>query len=120
VPSDRAPEPVDRTRAVLGHIRENIVLAQGFLGGLDATGFAADLRTRYAVTRCLEIISEASRRLDPGLRARHPQIPWPQVAAAGNIFRHEYEGVRPEVLWRTVKDALPPLLAAVDAELSNA
>jgi uncharacterized protein with HEPN domain len=32
------------------------------------------MKTVYAVTRCLEIISEASRRLPADLKARHPSI----------------------------------------------
>jgi uncharacterized protein with HEPN domain len=34
-----------------------------FTEGFDYEAFVADPRTVYAVTRCLEIISEASRRL---------------------------------------------------------
>jgi uncharacterized protein with HEPN domain len=45
------------------------------------------------VTRCLEIISEASRRLPDGLKARHPAIAWKEMAGAGNIYRHDYEDV---------------------------
>jgi uncharacterized protein with HEPN domain len=41
------------------------------------------------VTRCLEIISEASRRLPESLKARHPEIPWKQIAGAGNVYRHD-------------------------------
>ncbi|HEY0524017.1 MAG TPA: HepT-like ribonuclease domain-containing protein [Stellaceae bacterium] len=51
--------------------------------------FVADLRTVYAVTRCLEIISEALRRLPDDLKARHPQIPWRDIAGAGNVYRHD-------------------------------
>jgi uncharacterized protein with HEPN domain len=42
----------------------------------------------YAVIRSLEIISEASRRLSDELKARHPGIPWREMAAAGNFYRH--------------------------------
>ena len=48
-----------------------------------------DLMPLYAVTRCLEIISEASRRSSDELKARHPQIRWKEMAAAGNFYRHE-------------------------------
>lgn len=71
------------------------------------------------MVRCLEIISEASRRLDPALRGRIAGIEWPKIAAAGNVDRHEHEGIRTDVLWRTVQQALPPLLAAVEAELAR-
>ncbi|MET4364243.1 uncharacterized protein with HEPN domain [Bradyrhizobium sp. LB8.2] len=73
----------------------HIDLAIEFAGGLDRDAFAADLRTVYAVTRCLEIISEASRRLPDDLKTRHPAIAWKQMAAAGNVNRHNYEDVAP-------------------------
>jgi uncharacterized protein with HEPN domain len=56
MPSRHAAGPL---RDILHHID----LASQFVHGFDRDGFKADLRTVYAVTRCLEIISEASRRL---------------------------------------------------------
>jgi uncharacterized protein with HEPN domain len=44
-------------------IAHHIGLAVQFTAGFDYEAFVADPRTVYAVTRCLEIISEASRRL---------------------------------------------------------
>jgi len=73
----------------------------------------------FAVIRCLEVISEASRRLDSETRARHPELPWAQIAGAGNVYRHDYPTVRPDVIWNTVHQALPPLLAMIDAELAR-
>jgi uncharacterized protein with HEPN domain len=68
---------------------------------------------RYAVTRCLEIISEASRRLPDELKARHPAIAWREMAAAGNIYRHEYEDVAARRVWLTLTMSLPLLQEAV-------
>lgn len=79
--------------------------------------FRRDIRTVYAVTRCLEIISEASRRLPKPLKARHPAIPWTDIAGSGNVYRHSYEDVLEQILWQTVKNALQPLLAVVEDEL---
>jgi uncharacterized protein with HEPN domain len=69
------------------------------------------------VTRCLEIISEASRRLPRAFKERFPEIPWKQVAGSGNIYRHAYEDVQERRVWATIHEALPPLRAVVDAEL---
>ncbi|UWU69698.1 DUF86 domain-containing protein [Bradyrhizobium sp. NC92] len=66
------------------------------------------MRAVYAVTRCLEIISEASRRLPEELKARHPAIAWRQMAAAGNVYRDNYEDVAANLVWETVQQALPP------------
>lgn len=68
--------------------------------------------------RCLEIISEASRHVAAEAKGRHPHLPWKQIAGAGNVYRHAYHAVRPEGVWVTVRTALPPLLAAVEAELA--
>ncbi|MGD0192188.1 MAG: HepT-like ribonuclease domain-containing protein [Rhizomicrobium sp.] len=56
-------------------IRGNIALAQKFIDGLSYEAFVADMLVFYGVTRCLEIISEASRRLPEELKAGHPEIP---------------------------------------------
>ena len=71
----------------------------------------------YAVTRALEIISEASRRLPAAMKARHPEIPWMDVAGAGSVYRHDYEDVRQRHVRITVQKHLPPLLAVVEQEL---
>jgi len=80
-------------------------------------GFCDSNLAFYAVTRCLEIISEASRRLPPDLKARHPTIPWSEMAGAGNVFRHDYEDVQHRLVWGTVQTRFGALLEAVEAEL---
>ena len=101
----------------LGDIRENIGLAFSFIGQASFEQFCRDRRTAYAVTRCLEIISEASRRLSPELKGRYPHIRWQGMVGAGNVYRHEYEQVGDKAVWDTVHESLPPLLAVVDGEL---
>ena len=73
----------------------------------------------YAVTRALEIISEASRRLPADFKARHPQLDWTAVAAAGNIYRHEYETVDAVLLSNTARAGLDFLEATVRDELKR-
>ncbi len=109
----------NRTHLALLDIRDNIRLARDFAAGLSFDAFAADRRTFYAVTRYLEIISEAARRLPASLRNRHPELPWRAVMGAGNIYRHDYDNVVEEIVWRTVQHSLTPLLAAVESELAR-
>jgi uncharacterized protein with HEPN domain len=78
---------------------------------------ANDTRTVYAVTRCLEIISEASRRLPDEIKMRHPPIAWKAMAGAGNVYRHEYEDVAAQLVWDTSQLALPPLRDVIAQEL---
>jgi uncharacterized protein with HEPN domain len=109
----------ERSREALGHIRENILLAQAFAKGQDERGLAADTRTLCALVRCLEIISEASRRLTPAVKERHPDQPWARIAAAGNVYRHVSHDLSIADVLRIVEGRLPTLLAAVEAELAR-
>jgi uncharacterized protein with HEPN domain len=79
--------PSDPSHGYLIHIRDNIRLAQGFVEAISYAEFHADTRTVYAVIRCLEIISEASRRVAQEVKSRHPELPWSDMASAGNIHR---------------------------------
>ena len=98
----------------------HIDLAMRFADGFDQAAFQGDTRTIYAVTRCLEIISEASRRLSDELKMRHPTIAWRQMASAGNIYRHDYEDVAARYVWETVRlSFLPPLRAVIMTELGQ-
>jgi hypothetical protein len=60
--------PSRDTASVLETIAANVDLARRFIEGLSREDFLVDVRAQYAVTRCLEIISEASRRLPEELR----------------------------------------------------
>jgi uncharacterized protein with HEPN domain len=55
--------PSERTDGPLHDILHHVHLADQFCDGYDLARFKSDIRTIYAVMRCLEIISEASRRL---------------------------------------------------------
>jgi uncharacterized protein with HEPN domain len=107
----------DIERDALEDIRDNISRAMRFIDGFDLDGFLADDKTFYAATRCLEIISEASRRLPSTFKDRFPDIPWKDVAGSGSIYRHNYEDVQERRIWKTIHEALPALRAVVDAEL---
>ena len=109
----------DTGKTALGDIRCFIDLIESFLEGYDHQRFAGDLRTFHAIIRCLEIISETSRRVPEDVKARYPTIQWRQMAAAGNKYRHEYEDVAQQVVWATVHDALPPLRAIINVELAS-
>ena len=101
----------------LQDIRDNITAIREFLSGMDIDAFLSSRRTTYAVTRALEIISEASRRLPDEFKARYPAIDWSAIAAAGNVYRHEYETVDDLLLWHTAKQSLDVLETAVGEEL---
>jgi uncharacterized protein with HEPN domain len=107
----------DRSRQALIDIRDNCLLAKSFIDGKSADEFQSDQKLFYAVTRCLEIVSEASRRLDDDMHQRHSDLPWRDIASAGNIYRHVYHNLTATEVWVTATKDIDPLLAMVEAEL---
>ncbi len=118
----RLPTPSMRSKSPYGALADmlhNIDLARSFVAGISFETLRSDRRTLYAVIRCLEIISEASRKLPDSLKARHPNILWAEMAAAGNFYRHNYDDVLDHLVWRTVQHSLEPLRVAVAQELNS-
>jgi uncharacterized protein with HEPN domain len=104
-------------RIVLEQMLEAIVDIEQITAGRSFETYAADRTARRAVERCIEIVSEASRRLPPGLKDRHPTIPWPKIAGIGNVLRHDYDVVNDATIWHAATVDLLPLKAAVAALL---
>jgi len=111
--------PFDKTLLALHDIMQNARLAREFLGDFSHRQLKADRRTFYAVCRCLEIVSEAARRLPAGIRERHPELPWRLIMGLGNVYRHDYDNVSAEIVWRTVHDRLPELENVIEAEITR-
>lgn len=112
--------PSERERAACADMIANAERVARFVAGFTLETFEADERTHFAVVRCLETISEASRRLSAETRARYPDVPWRQIADAGNVYRHSYHRVTLDIVWLTVHHELPVLVAACRAELDRA
>jgi uncharacterized protein with HEPN domain len=65
--------------------------------------YARNWTMRRAVERGIEIISEASRHLPEELKGRYPRIYWQEIAAIGNLLRHEYGRIDDRIMWRVVR-----------------
>ena len=66
----------------------------------------------------LSIIGENANKLSAELKARHPEIPWPDMVAFRNIVSHEYHRIDPALVWEAAQ-ALDDIAAMVDRELSD-
>jgi uncharacterized protein with HEPN domain len=55
-----------------------------------------------AVIRNIEIIGEAIKRVSPGLRGQHPEIPWKEMAGMRDVLIHDYMGVDLKIVWNVV------------------
>jgi len=90
-----------------------------FVSDVSDGDLSADKKTEFAVIRALEIVGEAARRIPDSFRADHPDIPWSEMAGMRDKLIHDYFGVDLEVVLKTVRYDLPPLVAAVQALLKT-
>jgi len=80
-----------------------------FIAGIDLQAFERSELLRSAVVQKLAIIGEAAGRVSEELKARHPEVPWPQIIAFRNILIHAYFGIDWDVVWRAAKNRCPIL-----------
>jgi uncharacterized protein with HEPN domain len=106
-----APSKNPRNR--LQHMLFHIKGVEGMMPGVTFEQFCAEYQVERAVERALEVISEAAKALPPELTARYPGVVWEDIIGIGNILRHKYEDVDPEILWDIVQNHLPTLKEVV-------
>jgi uncharacterized protein with HEPN domain len=53
------------------------------------------------------------------MKAAHPEVPWPKIHGLGNLLRHEYRRIDPEVLWSIATEHLAALDSAAAALLEK-
>jgi uncharacterized protein with HEPN domain len=63
----------------------------------------------HAIVRSLEIIGEASKRVDPDFKVDHPHIEWKKMAGTRDKMIHDYFGVDYEIVWDIVESKIPDL-----------
>jgi uncharacterized protein with HEPN domain len=89
-------------------------LLQTFVEGVDWDTFENDLMRRAAVMRQLEIMGEAARRLSEETRLELSEIPWRQIIGMRNRLIHGYDDVDLAIVWDSVQNDLPPLIAQLE------
>ena len=83
--------PAKRAPLALYHILDSIEDYGAIVGNATIMDLTADRPRRYAAERCVEIISEASRRIPDEWKAEHASVPWQEIAGIGSVIRHNYE-----------------------------
>lgn len=92
------------------------------LEGKTFSDLTSDNARRAAFERFLEIVSEASRHVPSSMQDMTPTIDWSRIRGLGNILRHAYNRVDPQILWSfyengqlaDLKDAVMTLITSAE------
>ena len=100
----------------LDHIQQAAADACTFIEGLSKEAFLSDKRTQSAVVMCLVVIGEAATKVMdqyPEFSDGYPDIPWRSMRGMRNRIAHGYFEINLDVVWDTVRTALPELLGGL-------
>jgi uncharacterized protein with HEPN domain len=106
-------------RDFLQDIVENAQKAISFVEKVNFQDFKKNEEKIFAVIRALELIGEAAKNIPKSVRSINPEIPWDEMCGMRNKLVHEYFGIDVKVVWKTVRQDLPPLIEAVTALMRN-
>ncbi len=94
---------------LIKHIHEEIQFCFQATRGENVDSFLQNEVLKRAVVRAIEIIGEASKRLDPDFKTENSNIPWKKMAGMRDVLIHDYMGVDYELVWEVVTVHLPDL-----------
>lgn len=85
-----------------------------FAKELSFESFTMDRRTQLSVVKSIEIIGEAASRIDQEIRQQHSAIPWEDIVGMRNRLVHGYFDIDLRLVWDTVQDDIPNLIARLE------
>lgn len=100
-------------------ISDSIIDIENFIKGMNFNEFAKDKKTSNAVVRSLEVIGEAAKKIPENLRKKYQKLPWKEMARMRDKLIHGYFGVDIEIVWKVIKDELPPLKPLIEQVLKD-
>ncbi len=77
-----------------------------------------DVMLRFALVHAITVVGEAASKVSASTRDSLPGIAWASIVGMRNRLVHAYFDVDLDVLWHSVHDALPPLVAQLRAALT--
>jgi uncharacterized protein with HEPN domain len=99
-----------RLRDMLDHAR----MAVQFVESRTQRDLESDRMLALACLRALEIVGEAASRISPEFRNAHPEFSWRDMIAMRNRLIHAYASIDFVVIWTTIVNDMPPLIAALE------
>jgi len=92
-------------------ILDAIAKIQRYVSDVDFETFETDEEIMDAVIHNLTVIGEAANHIPSEITESHPDIPWRHMIDLRNFSVHAYWNLRPSIIWNTIQNDLPPLVA---------
>jgi uncharacterized protein with HEPN domain len=101
------------------HMRDHAHEAMSMLGSRTLEQLCEDRTLQLALVQLIEIVGEAASRIPEDVRDLHPLVSWQLAADMRNRLIHGYDVIDIKLVYITISDDLPPLVAQLDAILDS-
>lgn len=108
-------DPTASMQQILSNAKEAVKLSQG----KSRADLEDDQLLNLAMTRLLEIIGEAAKRVPEEVQGKYPDLPWQQMIGLRNRLIHGYDQVDFDILWVIVSLDLPLLISQLEMILQD-
>ena len=92
---------------LIRHILGAIERIESYTKDISEDEFLSNFLIQDAVIRNLEIVGEASIKIDSKIKLQYSEIPWKEIAGMRNKLIHEYFGVDLNTVWIVLVDDIP-------------
>lgn len=103
----------------LRHMLEWARIINRVAAGETRRSFVGNQIMQLAMARSLQIIGEAATNVTAESRRGFVTIPWADIIGMRNRLVHVYYAIDMDVIWKTVTDYIPPLIADLESVLEQ-
>ena len=103
----------------LRHMLDTAYEATSFVQDRARVDLDNDRMLVLALVKDIEIIGEAAYQISRNTREQLSGIPWEDIVGMRHRLVHAYFDINLDILWRTVKDDLPPLITQLEGLIPN-
>lgn len=103
----------------LNHILDSIKNVFSDTQDFNLEQFLENRQVKDAVTRNIEIIGEAVKRLSEEILKNYPDVPWQKIARTRDMLIHHYFDIDDQQLWKIIEDDLPKLKVSIEEILDK-
>ncbi len=82
--------------------------------GRQRADLDSDRLLELALLHLITMLGEAANRVPKEAQAQYPEVAWPMIVGMRNRLIHGYDEIDFDILWQTVVEDLPPLIAVLE------
>jgi uncharacterized protein with HEPN domain len=94
---------------LLRHITQETSFIIKYTQGVSKENFLTNDLLCHALVRSLEIIGEASKKIDPEFKSKYPHVEWKKMAGTRDKMIHDYFGIDYDLVWDIIENKIPDL-----------